>query len=162
MVRGPRGSTRSVKYIVDQAGASEASGLIVVTICNGVDNATLGQTGPTDTAIPTGAKIVLMDLRFPKVNLGAATANFIHWQIQRTNTGQSIVSPITGGGNALRKNVMLSGVIGLGAGQNNSMHICFKVPKRWQRIADGDTWSLVMNNGLAVSAVYQFIYKVFQ
>jgi len=161
MVRPPRGSTRSVKYIVEVAGASESAGLTAHTICTGTDNATLGQTGVTDVAVPTGSKIVLFDIRMPKVNLGAATANFIHWSLQITKSGQSVVNPIGQSGNPLRTNVMLSGVLGLGAGQNNSLHIRYKVPKRFQRIKDGDVWNIVNNNGLAVSAIYEFVYKVF-
>ncbi len=162
MVRSPRGSTRSVKYVVDIAGASEAAGLTAHTMCKGVDISSLGQTAATSDSVPTGSKVVLFDIRMPKVNLGAATANFIHWSIQRTQSGQAVVNPSVPGGNPLRKNILLSGVLGLGAGQNNSMHIRYKVPKKFQRIADGDVWNIVNNNGLAVSAIYQFVFKVFQ
>ncbi len=158
----PRSTVRSVKYIVDQAGSSEAAGLTAVTICKGVDNATLGQTGPTDIDVPTGAKIAKIELWMPKVNLGAGTANFITWTIQRTNTGQAVVSPNVMGGNPLRQNVMLTGVIGLGAGQNNQLHVTYKVPPKFQRITDSQVWSVVNDNGLAVSTIYKFMYKVFQ
>ncbi len=158
----PRSTVRSVKYIVQVAGASEGAGLNAHTICKGVDNATLGQTGPTDSDIPTGSKVAKFEIFMPKVNLGAATANFIHWTIQNVKTGQAIVSPLTPGGNPLRNNIMLSGVIGLGAGQNNSLHISYKIPPKMQRIKDGQVWSMVLDNGLAVSTTYEFIYKVFQ
>ncbi len=161
MVRPPRGSTRSAKYIVQVAEASESSGLWAHTMCTGTDNETLGQTSVLNTAVPTGAKIKVFDIRMPKVNLGAGTANFIHWTIQRTLTGQSVINPVGSGGSPLRTNIMLSGVIGLGAGQNDKMHIRFKVPPKYQRIADGTVWNVVGNNGGAVSAVYEFIYKVF-
>ncbi len=162
MVRGPRGSTRSAKYIVQQAGASAGAGTEVVSFASGQDNTTLGQTGATDKAIPVGSKVVLFDIRMPKVNLGAGTANFIHWSIQRTVSGQSVINPISASGNALRKNILLSGVVGLGAGQNNSLHVRYKVPKKFQRIGDGDVWQIVNNNGLAVSTIYEIVYKVFQ
>ncbi len=141
--------------------SSEAAGLIARTISIGTDNAVLGQTGPTDTAVPVGAKIATIEMFMPKVNLGAATANFVHWTLQRTRTGQSVINPISAGGNALRNNILLSGVLGLGAGQNNNLHIKYKVPPKFQRVADGDVWNVVMNNGLAVSTVYYFIFKVF-
>ncbi len=159
--RLPKGSTRSAKYIVNQAGSSEAAGTTVFVFAIGTDNDLLGQSSITDNAVPVGCKIVKFDVFMPKVNLGAATANFIHWSIQRTQTGQAIINPINAGGNPLRKNIMLSGVLGLGAGQNYSGKISFKVPKKLQRIADGDVWQLVNNNGLAVSTIYQVIYKVF-
>ncbi len=156
----PRGSTRSAKYIVVGAPASEAAGLQAITMSNGTDNATLGQTGVTDVAVPVGAKITQFEIFMPKVNLGAGTANFVHWTIQRTLTGQSVVNPITAGGNPLRKNIILSGVIGMGEGQNNSTHIKFRVPPKMQRVGDGDVWNIVNNNLAAVSVVYYIIYKV--
>ncbi len=157
----PRSTVRSAKYIVVTGPFTEAAGIIARTAIVGTDNATLGQTSVTDATVPTGAKVAVIECFMPKVNLGAGTANFIHWTMQRTQTGQSVVNPITAGGNPLRKNIMLTGVMGLGAGQNNSLHIRFKIPPKYQRIADGDVWNIVNNNGLAVSATYMFIYKIF-
>ncbi len=157
----PRSTVRSVKYQVFQAGASAGAGIEAVSICKGVDNATLGQSGVTDIDVPTGAKIAKFELFMPKVNLGAGTANFITWSIQRTNTGQAVVNPTTQGGNPLRSNVMLTGVLGLGAGQNNNLHVIYKIPPKYQRITDSQVWSVVNNNGLAVSTEYNFLYKVF-
>ncbi len=161
MVRPPRGSTRSAKYIVQSGPSTEAAGVIAVSIAVGTDNATLGQTGPTDVAVPVGSKITKIEMFMPKVNLGAATADFVTWSLQRTQTGQAIVNPISQAGNPLRRNVLLTGNLGLGAGQNNNLHIKYKIPKKYQRIGDGDVWNVVNNNGLATSAFYQFIYKVF-
>ncbi len=158
----PRGSTRSVKYQVTQAGASEAAGLQAITIYKGKDEETLGQTGVNDTDVPTGSKVTQVELFMPKVNLGAATANFVTWSIQRTQTGQAVVDPILQAGNPLRRNVMLTGKLGLGAGQNNNLHIKYKIPKKYQRVGDGDVWNIVNNNNLAVSTEYMFIFKVFQ
>ncbi len=157
----PRSTVRSAKYIVVSGPSSEAAGLIAVTMAQGVDNATLGQTSVTDTAIPTGAKIAKFDIFMPKVNLGAATANFVHWTIQRTVTGQSVQNPITAGGDAKRTNILLTGVIGLGAGQNNQLHVTFKIPPKFQRVQDNQVWSIVNNNDLAVSTTYYIVYKVF-
>ncbi len=157
----PRGSTRSAKYIVNIADASEAAGTTATTIINGADNVTLGQASVTDVGVPVGSKIARIEIFMPKVNL-AATANFVTWSIQRTVSGQSIISPILSGGNPLRKNILLTGMIGLGEGQNNSLHVKYNVPKSFQRIGDGDVWSIVNDNGGAVSTQYQFIYKVFQ
>ncbi len=157
----PRSTTRSSKYIVVVGPASEAAGLSAHTIMIGTDNATLGQTTVTDTAVPVGAKVSQIEIFMPKVNLGAGTANFTHWTIQRTLSGQSVINPITAGGSPLRKNIMLTGVIGMGEGQNNSTHIKFKIPAKMQRIGDGDIWNIVNNNLAAVSTVYYFIYKIF-
>ncbi len=158
----PRGMTRSVKYQVTQAGSTESAGLNAITFASGKDEETLGQTGVNDKDVPTGSRIVQVEIWMPKVNLGAATANFVTWSIQRTQTGQSVVDPILQAGNALRRNVMLTGKLGLGAGQNNNLHVKYKIPKKYQRIGDGDVWNIVNNNTLEVSTEYMFIYKVWQ
>ena len=107
----PRSTIRSAKYIVTVAAATEGAGLAAHTMALGTDNATLGQSGVTDNTVPVGAKITGFEIFMPKVNLGAATANFIHWTIQHTLTGQSVVNPLTPSGNPLRKNIMLTGVV---------------------------------------------------
>ncbi len=157
----PRSTVRSVKYIVVSGPSTESSGIQAVTMITGTDNATPGQSSVTDVAVPTGAKVSQIEIFMPKVNLGAGTANFVTWTIQRTQSGQSVKDPLTISGNALRKNVLLSGVLGLGAGQNNNLHIKYKVPPKFQRIGDGDQWIIVTNNGLATSAFYYIIYKIF-
>ncbi len=156
-----RNITRSVKYIIVQAPSSEAVGTIVVPIGKGVDNATLGQTSSVDIDIPTGCRIESMEIWMPKVNL-AATANFVTWTIQHLQTGQAVQNPITPGGNPLRKNIILTGNVGLGEGQNNQLHVRFKIPKKFQRMGDGDNWQIVNNNTTAVSTFYYVIYKVLQ
>ncbi len=156
---GQRPLVRTAKYILVVAPASEIAGLNVQTLVVGADNATLGQTGVTDGTVPVGARITHMEIWMPKINLGA-TANFITWTIQHTQSGQTVVNPLVAGGNPIRKNIVLTGVIGLGQNQNNSVHIKFRVPKRFQRIADGDGFNLVTENNLAVSTSYYIIYKV--
>ncbi len=157
----PRSSIRSAKYIVVDGPNTEGVGLTAFTIAIGKDNAVLGQTSVTDKDIPVGAKIAQIELFMPKVNLGASTANFIHWSIQRTLVGQAVQNPITAGGDAKRSNIMLTGVLGLGQGQNSSTHVTFKVPTKYQRMQDGMIWNIVNNNFLAVSTTYYFIFKVF-
>ena len=169
--RGYRGSrrrslrapiSRSVKYIVVEGPVSEAAGIIAVGIGKGVDSETLGQSGPTDIDIPVGSRIESMEIFMPKVNLGSATANFITWSIQHTRQGQSVVSPTSAAGSGNRRNIILTGVLGLGAGQNNQLHIKFRIPKQFQRLSKGDAWNIVNENGLVVSAFYYVIYKVLQ
>ncbi len=150
---------RTAKYIVVSGPATEGAGLQVIGLTIGTDNATLGQTSVTDIAIPTGAKIESMEIFMPKVTLGG-TANFITWSIQRILSGQAVVNPITAGGNPLRKNILLTGVLGLGTTQNDKLHIKFRIPKKFQRVGDGDAWQIVTNNFLAVSTNYYIIYKV--
>jgi len=160
--RSTRAPQRSVKYIVIVGPTSAAAGTEVVSVATGVDNTTLGQTGTLDISIPTGSRIESMEIWMPKVNLGAATANFITWTIQHTRQSQSVINPLVIAGNANRRNVILTGVLGLGAGQNNQLHIKFRIPKQFQRMAEGDAWSIVNDNGLVVSTFYYIIYKVLQ
>ncbi len=160
--RLPKSIVRSVKYIVVSGPSTESSGIQAITMAKGVDNAVMGQTGVTDVSIPVGAKIAKIEIWMPKVNLGAGTANFIHWTIQRTLTGQSVVNPLTASGDPKRTNIMLTGVLGLGAGQNNQLHISFKIPPKMQRMQDDMQWVIVTDNGLATSATYYIVYKVFQ
>ncbi len=155
----PRSTVRTSKYIVVQASASEPAGIFSVSMAVGTDNATLGQTTVLDTAIPTGAKIASFEIFMPKINL-AATANFLTWTVQRTLSGQALVTPNTAGGNPRRKNILLTGVIGLGDRQNNNAHVKFRVPPKFQRIGDGDVWSITTDNLTAVSTFYYIIYTV--
>ncbi len=158
----PRSMVRSVKYIVNIGGASEGSGVQVQTIAAGKDNTTLGQVDTFDTEVPVGSRITKLLLMCPKVNLGSSTANFICWTLQKIRVGQTVQDPLLAGGKAQRQNIHLTGMLGLGAGQNNSLIIKFNIPKGLQRMGDGEGWQLVTNNGLAVSTQYQFIYKVWQ
>ncbi len=156
----PKGSTRSAKYIVVSGPTSEGAGLIAVTMAQAKDNETLGQNSVTDSDVLVGAKITSFEIFMPKINFTATTANFVTWSIQRTVSGQSVVNPIGAGGSPLRKNILLTGCIGIGTGQNNSLHIKFKVPKKFQRMGDGDVWSIVNENAFALSTFYYIIYKV--
>lgn len=161
MVRPPKGSTRSSKYIVDQAEASEAVGQHSFTLALGTDNDSLGQSSATDSAVPTGSKIRLFDLRAVFGNL-VAINDFVYWCIQRRTSGQSVLNPVSPGGNPLRKNILLSGLFSVGKEQNKTLHIRYKVPKRYQRIADGDSWTFTYNLGQITTTAMQVVYKVFQ
>ncbi len=72
-----------------------------------------------------------------------------------------MINPVTAGGSPLRKNIMLTGVVGMGAGQNNQLHVKYKVPEKFQRIGDNDSWDIITNNGLTTSVFYYIIFKVF-
>lgn len=161
MVRPPRGASRSIKYIVDEPEASETAGLQSFTMVVGTDNATLGQTGATDTAIPVGSKIKLFDIRAVFGNLTSIN-DFIYWSIERKASGQGTVNPKSPGGNPLRKNILLSGLFMVGKDQNRVLHVRYKVPKKYQRIADGDTWRLNYDLGVVTTTAKQVVYKVFQ
>ncbi len=153
--------SRSSKYIVDKAEASQSAGLINFTMVTGTDNASLGQSSAVDTAVPVGSKITLLDIRCVYGNL-VAINDFIYWSIQRKSSGQANLNPLSPGGNALRKNILLSGLFSVGKEQNFTQHIRYKIPKKFQRIADGDVWAFVTDNGAITTVANQVVYKVFQ
>ncbi len=161
MVRPPRGSTRSTKYIVLKAEASEATGIQSFLMTEGKDNTTLGQTSGVDNDVPVGSKIALLDLRAVFGNL-VAINDFIFWSIQLRHTGQANLDPLLQGGSPLRSTVMLSGLFSIGKEQNKTLHIRYKIPKSMQRVKDGDIWVFVTNNGAITTTAFQVVYKVFQ
>lgn len=160
-MRPPRGSTRSRKYTVDQAEASEIAGIQAFILATGTDNDTLGQTAATDNAVPTGSKIMLLDLRAVFGNL-VAINDFVYWSIQLRRSGQANLNPLSPGGSPLLKNIMLSGLFSIGKEQNKTLHIRYKIPKALQRVADGNIWAFVTNNGAVTTTAMQCVYKVFQ
>ncbi len=155
----PRSVIRTAKYIVVSGPTAEAGGTQVISMVLGADNAVLGQTGVTDVTVPVGARIEKIEIFMPKINLGAVS-NFCTWSVQRTVSGQSVISPILAGGSPLRKNIILTGCVGMGENQNNSLHIKFRIPKRFQRVGDADAWQIVNNNSSVMTSFYYIIYTV--
>lgn len=161
MVRPPRGMQRSKKYIVDQAEASEAAGLHSFTVMTGTDSETLGQTSSVDEDVPVGSKVKLLDIRAVFGNL-VSINDFVYWSIQRRVSGQSALNPVAPGGSPLVKNILLSGLFMVGKDQNKTVHIRYKIPKRFQRLGDGDAWTFTYNLGQTTTTAMQCVYKVFQ
>lgn len=159
-MRVPKGSTLSNKYIVDGAEASETAGTQQFIIATGTDNAVLGQASATDTAIPVGAKITKLDVRAVFGNL-VSVNDFIYWTIQKKHTAQGNCPPNAAGGNPLRSNIMLSGLFMVGDNQNRVLNVKYNIPKKMQRLKDGDVWVLVYNLGQITTTAKQAVYKVF-
>jgi len=159
-MRPPRGSTRSSKYVVEKASASEGTGKIDFVMAKGVDNATLGQVSVVDVDVPTGGKIKLLDIRISYASL-TNVATFVHWTIQHLEAQQSSIDPLAVGGSSRRKNVMLSGIKSVGFNQNSDMHIRYKIPKSMWRMADDVQWLFVTNSTQVFTTVKEVVYKVF-
>ncbi len=160
-MRPPRGSSQSRKYIVEVASASETgSTKIDFVLAKGQDNTTLGQASSVDSLVPVGSKIKVLDLRICYANL-ANVAVFVHWCIQRVQTGQSTIDPKVAGGSTLSKNIMLSGMKSVGLNQNSDMHIRYKVPKSMLRMADDMKWVYTSNATNVMTAQKEVVYKVF-
>ncbi len=161
MVRPPRGSTRSVKYVVDEAQGTSGVAKAVFILAVGVDNATLGQTGATDVSVPTGGKIKQINIMSCWGSI-TGVSTFLHWSIQRILSGQSSLDPTTVGGNPFRRNVMMQGMQCIGDKQNATVDIKYKIPKKFWRLADGDQWAFVTKSSTNVDTVKQAIYKIFE
>ncbi len=159
-MRPPRGSTRSRKYIVDRAQASQTTGKNDFQMCKASDNTTLGQTSAVDVGVPVGAKIKLLDIRSVFTNISANVV-MVYWSIQRVRSGQSSLDPISPGGNALTKNIMLSGLRAVGENQNTNVTVRYKIPKSMWRLADDEKWFFTTNVTNTVTSAVQVVYKVF-
>ncbi len=160
MVRPPKGSTRSVKYIIDEAQGTSGTALDTFKLAKGVDDETLGQTSVTDHTVPTGTKIKQFNIMTCWGSI-TGVSTFLHWSIQRIRSGQTFLNPRTQGGNPLRNNIMMSGIMCIGDKQNATLDIKYKVPKSMWRMGDNTEWALVTICSTNVDTVKQCIFKVF-
>ncbi len=161
--RGPRSIVRTYKKVLNFAPASSGAGTKVdFDITFGVDSLAIGQTGPTDNVVPTGAIVDYIEFQYGVVNL-AATANFTHISIQSLLSGQAAtVSPNVVGGNPQRNQVFYQMMRSNGQGQNSTYVIKWRVPKMMQRMREGSRIELTVLNTAAVTHSLQVIYKVKQ
>ncbi len=159
-MRNIRGSTRSVKYVIDEPQATSQTTVQTFQLAKGTDNATLGQTSGTDVAIPTGAKIKQFNIMSCWGSI-SDVSTFLHWSIQLVKTGQNVVDPTAVGGDGARNNVMMQGMVCVGEHQNQSVDIKYKVPKKFWRLADDSKWDFVTKCSTNVDTVKQCVYKVF-
>ncbi len=159
-MRVPRGSTRSKKYQVVVAPASESAGKVNFEMAKAVDNAALGQTSVTDSVVPVGSKITELRIRWQGASL-ANVAVIGHWSLQHLAAGQATVDPKVAGGDPLFKNIMLSGMLSVGFNQNSGLNLVYKVPKKFWRLGDTESWQLVTNFNNVMTVSKEVIYKVF-
>jgi len=160
MVRPPRGSTRSVKYVVDEVQGTSGVATSSFTLVKGVDNATLGQASATDADVPTGAKVKQINIMSCWGSI-TGVSTFLHWSIQLVKSGQVALDPTAVGGAPTRSNVMMQGMSCIGDKQNATVDIKYKIPKGFWRIKDGDKWMFVTKSSTNVDTVKQAIYKIF-
>ncbi len=157
----PRIFNTTYKKVLNFAPSSHASGTKVdFQVVNGVDSVALGQTGPTDAAVPTGSIIDFITFQFGAINLGTGSL-FMHTTIQNLLSGQSAtVDPILVGGNPQRNQVHHQENRSLGADQNATFVYRFKVPKSLRRIREGSQWFLTVKGLAAWTDNLQVIYKI--
>ncbi len=158
----PRAVVQSYKKVLNEAPASRVPATnIVSTMANGVDSVAAGQTGPTDAAVPTGCVIKFFEIQWAMGNLSGGN-NFFHVVIQLLRSGQSNVSPNVVGGNPQRNQVFFQSMFQIGTDQNGSRVYRFKVPKRFQRMREGDSWKFVRQGSATYTDGTQIIFKFYR
>ncbi len=160
MSSGRRSITRTYKKILNFAPTSRpAATAIEFVAVTGVDSLTLGQSGPTDGTVPTGAIIEQIIWQYSEVNL-LATASFTHIAVQLLLSGQSAIAANVVGGNAQRNQIFFQNQWSAGQFQNSNHSIIFNIPKKYQRVREGMLWTLsVITSGIKTDAC-QVIYKI--
>ncbi len=152
---------KTYKKVLDFANTSQTVAVHTDVLTSGVDSVAIGQTGPTNASIPTGSNVKYIEIMYSAYN-GVNAAVFLHFSLQLLHTGQSVVDPRVVGGNPQRNQVMHQAMTNIGQLQTFSRKFKFKIPKRFWRIREGDSWNFVYFNSAAVNDVKQVIYKVYQ
>ncbi len=157
----PKAVIQSYKKVINHAPASFTAGTNVYAMTLGVDSVAAGQTGPTDTNVPTGSVIKYLEIQLALANLGV-NASFIHIAIEQIHSGQSVIAPNVVGGDPKRNQVFYQQLFQLGADESFYRTFKFKVPKSFQRVREGDNWQFVWNSDATVSGSCQIIYKFYR
>ncbi len=157
----PRQVVQSYKKVLNFAPTSQTIGNHFNILATGVDSVAAGQTGVTDADVPTGCIIKYFEIQYSQSNLVLINA-FTHFIIQRTHAGQTAIAGNIVGGNPQRNQVFYQSLAMLGQQQNMNRTFRFKVPKKYQRIREGDNWSFGYTTSAVVSDACQVIYKFYR
>ncbi len=158
---GPRPVIKSYKKVLNFAPVSRgAAANFEHEMVLGVDSLSPGQGSVTDGTVSTGSNLKFIEIQYSAVNLAAASC-FINISIQLLHSGQSIVSPIIVGGNAQRNQVHHLLQFSMGQGQNSNHIFKFKIPRRFQRVREGDSWNFVTRGTANFTEDLMIIYKFY-
>ncbi len=153
---------QSQKVILTYAPASRTGGTIVpFGLSEGKDGIPAGQASGTDETVPTGSVIKFMEIQYCVSNL-TNQACFSSVSIQRIHTGQSHIDPRSVGGDAQRNQVFFQKIFNIGDNQNSNHVFRFKIPKKYQRVREGDKWQFVTVNDSNIDDNLQVIYKYYR
>lgn len=167
--RGSRGSrNRSMRPVIQSykkvllfINAGIAAGFNSHIVATGTDSVAAGQTGVTDAAVPTGSIIKYIEAQIAISNPSSITC-FINCTLQYILGGQSFIDPIAVGGNVQRNQVLHMDMYSVGVDQNSNHKFKFKIPKQFQRLREGMSWAIVINNTASMIRNYQMIYKFYR
>lgn len=158
----PRPVIQSFKKVLNFAGTSQSAGTTIQKdLVIGVDSVAAGQTGVTDANVPTGAIVKYIEITLCVTNL-VAVSDFVHVAIQQLHSGQTKVSPQTVGGNPQRNQVFFQQMFSVGKEQNSTHVYRFKIPKKFQRVREGDKWIFTSIYSVVSTDILQAIYKFYR
>lgn len=152
---------QSYKKVIDIPQTAQAAGVVQKVISTGVDSIAAGQTSATDPNVPTGSVIKYIEIQYSCINL-TAVAHTHGWAIEKLHSGQGNVGPFVVGGSPIRNQVHRMGLMMMGANQNNNRTIKFKIPKKFQRVREGDSWVFITDANLVYTDAARFIYKFYR
>ncbi len=159
---GARPVVQSFKKVLNFAGTSRAAAALVDFVAStGTDSVAAGQTTVTDSAVPTGAEIRYIEWHLSVGNL-VAINNFMTVAVQLVRSGQTRISPLLVGGNPQRNQVFHMDLFTIGKEQNTNRIFKFKVPKGFQRVREGDLWTLTITAGAVWTDACLCIYKFYR
>ncbi len=151
---------QSYKQVAVDGPASRAAGTDINHVfVLGVDN----YTGPSGalSEVPTGAKIGFVNILLCFTNLVSISA-LLHLNIQILRSGQSGVTPGAVGGNPQRNQVLHTMMKFLGHDQNSNFVLRVKIPKMYQRVREGDQWTITYRCDTVFASATQVIYKFYR
>lgn len=158
----PRNVTQSFKKVLNQAPQSRSAAVQTdITMVTGTDSVAAGQTGVTDSQVPTGSIIEKLSIQIGVTNL-VSISSFVWLTIQHLRSGQSVVDAQAVGGNPQRNQVHLQLQRTVGQNQNRDFSINFKIPKKYQRVREGDKWIVSLKGDTVRTDAYMTIYKFFR
>ncbi len=159
---GPRPVINSFKKVLNFAPASRLSATDIESIITtGTDSVAGGQTSVNDSQVPTGSLVKFFEIQWSLGNTTGGSA-FFNAIIQLTHSGQGGLSPVTVGGSPQRNQVFFQTAFQLGNGQNGSRTYRFKIPKKFQRIREGDRWLFTRTGNATYTDAVQVIYKFYR
>lgn len=150
----------SYKQVAVDGPASRAAATnITHNVAIGIDD----YSGPTanNNEVPTGAVIKNITFLLCFTNLVSVSA-LLHLNIELKLSGQSSVTPGVVGGNPQRNQVYHTMMKFLGQNQNHNFVVNFKIPKRVQRVREGNVWQLVYRCDTVFASATQAIYKFYR
>ncbi len=151
---------KTYKKVLNFAGESHAaSAKIDRFMAVGVDSIAIGQTGPTDANVPTGSRITSILIKLAASNV-ISIQSFMHITVQHLHSGQGTISPLVVGGNPQRNQVHHQDLRNMSVQSNFNYSYLFRIPKKYQRMREGDSWSFTYACDQIWTDVSQIIYTV--